>query len=71
MTSTAEIAFEITVAVATPATPMPNPATKTMFSTMFTRPEMMRTMSGLVESPRARRMDDPKSYSRRKGIVRK
>ena len=42
VTSVADIAVEITVAIATPATSRRNPFTKTTFSTTFTKPETIR-----------------------------
>lgn len=53
---TMEIRFEMPVARETPSTDIPNAMTKTRFSTTLSRPVMVRTISGVLVSPLARKM---------------
>ena len=59
ITSTALTTWLIIVASAAPNTPMPNPTTRRMSSTMFTPQHTIRKYSGRLESPTARRMPEP------------
>ena len=59
VTISALITWEVTVATATPVTPMPNATTNSRSRIMFSTQVMIRTYSGLLESPTARRMAAP------------
>ena len=68
---TADTHWEITVATATPATPIWNTITNTKFSTTLIAPAISRNSSGLLVSPTALRMAAPKLYTIRAGIPTK
>ena len=60
--------FEITVAVATPSTSIPNPNTKNRLSTTFSIPEITSATSGIWVFPQLRKIAASKLYSRITGI---
>lgn len=62
-TSPAEITCEMTVAMATPATPRWNTMTRNRFKMTFTTPAMVKKYSGRFVSPTERKIAAPKLYS--------
>ena len=70
-TSASAIYCEITVAMATPATPRRQTITKNRFSSTLTEPEMDRKKNGFFVSPKARRTAAQKLYRSEAGTPMK
>ena len=66
-----EIPCAITVAMATPSTPMPMDVTEMISSTTFSREEKISKNKGVLESPMALNTDASTLYINRNGIPRK
>ena len=66
-----EIPWAITVAMATPSTPIPMEVTEMISSTTFSREEKISRNRGVLESPMALNTDASTLYINRKGIPRK
>ena len=67
----ADTPWAMTVAMATPSTPIPSHVTDIMSRTTFRMDENMRRYRGVLESPMALNMAARTLYINRKGIPRK
>ena len=68
ITSTAQTTLAITVASATPATPMSHAATNKKLSPTLSTPVISRVMSARLVSPTLRRIAAPKSNTIKNGM---